>query len=249
MGDIALEVERLTKTYRGEKSPALNGIGFAVNSGEIYGLLGPNGAGKTTVISIICSLIPMSSGTVEVLGMDVRRDRRGIKKLIGVVPQDVALYSNLSIRENLMYFGRQYGLGGDRLKRSVEDCIKTAGLEEHADRRVNKLSGGLKRRANLVTGIIHQPKLLLLDEPTVGIDAQSRNRIFDMLDILRKDGVTMLYTTHYMEEAERLCSRVAIIDGGAVIAEDTPGTLIHRNGGCENLEQVFLHLTGKQLRD
>lgn len=249
METIALDVERLRKTYEGEKNPTLVDITFSVKKGEIYGLLGPNGAGKTTTISIICSLIAPDSGSVSILGLDARRQSGEIKKLIGVVPQEIALYADLTVRENLMYFGRQYGLKGKPLRDSAEECIIMGGLSEHTEKRVRTLSGGLKRRTNLVAGTLHKPKLLLLDEPTVGIDAQSRNRIFDILENLRAEGITMLYTTHYMEEAQRLCDRVAIMDAGTLIAEDTPRALIENHGGSGNLEQVFLTLTGKQLRD
>ncbi len=247
-GGTILEARNLVKVYRGASRPALNGIDISIREGAVFGLLGPNGAGKTTAISIMNTLLRPTGGSVTVCGIDVVRYPTQVRKLIGYVPQEVALYQNLTARENLMFFGRMYGLQGKALETRVRDSIELVGLEESADERVFTYSGGMKRRANLAAGILQSPKLLFLDEPTVGIDPQSRNLILERLTIL-KDRITMVYTTHYMEEAEQLCTYVAIMDAGSIIAEGPPGDLVHRIPGCADLEDLFIRLTGKQLRD
>jgi ABC-2 type transport system ATP-binding protein len=243
-----LEAHSLVKVYGGMPRPALNGIDVSVREGTVFGLLGPNGAGKTTALSIMSTLLQPTSGSISICGIDAVRYPGQVRKLIGYVPQEVALYHNLTISENLRFFGRMYGLRGKALERRVSDSIALVGLEESADQRVFTYSGGMKRRANLAAGILHEPKLLFLDEPTVGIDPQSRNLILERLTTL-KDRITMIYTTHYMEEAEQLCTYVAIMDAGSVIAEGSPGDLVNRVTGCSNLEALFINLTGKHLRD
>ena len=238
----------LVKVYGGASRPALNGIEVSVSEGTVLGLLGPNGAGKTTAISIMSTLLQPTGGSVFVCGIDLARYPREVRKLIGYVPQEIALYHNLTARENLLFFGRMYGLRGKTLEARVSDSIELVGLDESADQRVFTYSGGMKRRANLAAGILQRPKLLFLDEPTAGIDPQSRNLILERLATL-KSKTTMIYTTHYMEEAEQLCSYVAIMDAGSIIAEGSPGELIARIPGCSNLEALFINLTGKQLRD
>jgi ABC-2 type transport system ATP-binding protein len=239
----------LRKTYRGASSPALENFDISIGIGEIFGLLGPNGAGKTTAIGIMSSLFRPDNGSVTICGVDILKYPNQVRKLFGLVPQDVALYSNLTARENLSYFGRLYGLRGERLKQRVRECLEFVGLEERADKRVFTYSGGMKRRANLAAGILHSPRILFLDEPTVGIDAQSRNMILERLSVLKQSGTSMVYTTHYMEEAESLCSRIAVIDHGRIIAQGLPGELIEEHPGCSDLGALFLKLTGKQLRD
>lgn len=247
--DEILKIRNLVKLYRGAATPAVNGLDFSVRKGEIYGLLGPNGAGKTTAISIICTLLRPTSGTVTLCDHDVVNDPASVRPLIGLAPQELALYPSLSARENLRYFGRLYGLTGRLLSNRIDQCLSMVGLLDNADTRVDTFSGGMKRRANLAAAILHTPRLLVLDEPTVGIDAQSRNMLLENLTGLRDSGMTIIYTTHYMEEAQQLCSRVAIMDRGSIIATDAPGALIDRMDGCTSLEEVFLQLTGKQLRD
>ena len=244
-----LQVERLVKVYRGAALPAVNGLDFSVRSGEIFGLLGPNGAGKTTAISIICTLLRQTSGRVMLCSQDTALNPSGVRGLFGLAPQDIALYPSLSARENLRYFGRLYGLTGRPLSSRIDQCLALVGLSDNADTRVDAFSGGMKRRANLAAAILHTPCLLVLDEPTVGIDAQSRNMILENLKGLRDAGMTIVYTTHYMEEAEQLCCRVAVMDRGSIIATGTPKALIGEREGCTNLEDFFLQLTGKQLRD
>lgn len=246
---LALEVRQLVKFYPGATQPALDGLEMTIEPGEVFGLLGPNGAGKTTAISILCTLLKPTSGSLSVFGIDVLRYPSKVRRLIGLVPQEIALYPLLSARENLAYFGRLHGLRGGELRDRIDHCLAMVSLQGHADRPVASFSGGMKRRANLAAGVLHQPRLLFLDEPTVGIDAQSRHMILENLGHLRETGMTMVYTTHYMEEAQQLCSRVAIVDAGRVIAEGRPHDLIAGAVDCDSLEALFLHLTGRQLRD
>ena len=245
----ALIARDLRFRYRRHLPEAVAGVNLQIPAGQIYGLLGPNGAGKTTTISLLSTLFKPHSGSLEVAGIDALRQPRKARPHIGLVPQEIALYPQLSARENLAYFGRLYGLSGKRLSARVELCLDLVGLSEHAERRVETYSGGMKRRANLAAGIVHQPKLLFLDEPTVGIDTQSRSVLLTNLRQLQTEGMTMIYTTHYMEEAEQLCPRLAIIDHGTIIAEGSPAELIAAEEGCNNLEDLFLNRTGRQLRD
>ena len=244
-----LIARQLVKTYPGATAPALCGLDLQVGAGEILGLLGPNGAGKTTAISILCALLRPDSGSVTICGEDVLRHPARIKPLIGLVPQEIALFPVLTARENLNFFGRMYGLAGQLLRQRVAEALELVGLSEHAERPVADYSGGMKRRANLAAGILHTPRLLFLDEPTVGIDPQSRNMILANLQRLRETGMSMVYTTHYMEEAAQICGRVAVVDHGRVIAEGAPQELVAAHPGCANLEELFLRLTGRQLRD
>ncbi len=248
-GEKLLVALGLCKTYRGASRPALEDLDISLESGEIFGLLGPNGAGKTTAISLMSSLLAPDSGTVTVCGMDMFTQSRAVRKLIGLVPQDIALYPSLSARENLMYFGRLYGLGSIELRESVRESLEITGLTDRADDRICTYSGGMKRRANLAAGILHRPKVIFLDEPTVGIDAQSRNMILEKLLLLKEKGTGMIYTTHYMEEAERICTRVAVMDEGRIVIQGRPQELIRQHPECSSLGEVFLAMTGKQLRD
>ena len=248
-GQPVLEVRGLVHRYRGAEAPAVDGLGFAVRGGECFGLLGPNGAGKTTAISVICTLLRPAAGSVSVCGVDIARDPSAARSRIGLAPQEIALYPSLTARENLRYFGRLHGLRGKALSGRIAECLEATGLEGSADRRIDAFSGGMKRRANLAAALLHSPPLLLLDEPTVGIDAQSRSLILDRLAAFRSAGTAIVYTTHYMEEAEQLCDRVAVMDRGRIVAEGSPAGLVGAAGDCANLEQLFLRLTGKHLRD
>lgn len=229
MPENIVEVRSLVKRYNG--MPAVRGISFAIQQGEIFGLLGPNGAGKTTTISILTCLLAPTSGTATIAGYDVVREAPAVKRIIGLVPQDLAVYPALSARDNLLFFGRIYGLKGHKLRQRVDAMLKMVGLYERAGDTVGTFSGGMKRRVNIAAGLLHQPQVLFLDEPTVGVDPQSRSFIFDNVEELNRHGMTILYTTHYMEEAQRLCHRVAIIDGGQIVALDTPKALIEMLGG------------------
>jgi ABC-2 type transport system ATP-binding protein len=230
MTKTILEAKELVKKFGDQL--AVNNISFTMQEGEVFGLLGPNGAGKSTTISMLTCLYPPNSGTMTIFGHDVAKDANEVKKLIGVVPQDIALYPTLSARENLSFFGEMYGLKGRDLKERVETVINYVSMTERAKDAIKTYSGGMKRRINLAAGLIHSPKILFLDEPTVGVDPQSRNHIFESVERLNKEqGMAILYTTHYMEEAERLCHRIAIVDRGQIIAMDTPKNLIGMLGG------------------
>lgn len=244
----ALVAVSLVKQYKKSSRPALNHFNLQVGKGEFFGLLGTNGAGKTTAVSIFSGFFPPDSGTVAIMGMDYCRQSYEIRQILGLVPQEIALYDKLSARENLAFFGRLYGFGGKLLEARIDHCIHFAGLTEQATRQVSTYSGGMKRRLNLATGLLHAPQILFLDEPTVGIDTQSRHLIHKQLTALNRAGTTILYTTHYMEEAQELCSRIGIIDDGKIILQGRPEKLLQQNGS-RNLEELFLDLTGKQLRD
>lgn len=209
---------------------AVDQVSLVIAPGETYGLLGPNGAGKTTTISMICGLLTPTAGQVRVLGDVVTPAASRAKAAIGLVPQDIALYPDLSARENLRFFGRLQGLRGSTLERRMDEVLEVVGLRERAKDRIETYSGGMKRRANIAVGMLHEPRLLVLDEPTVGVDPQSRHSILEAVAALGSSGMAVLYTTHYMEEAERLCDRIGIIDGGRLIAEGTRGELVARLG-------------------
>jgi ABC-2 type transport system ATP-binding protein len=217
---------------------ALDDVSFEVKKGETFGLLGPNGAGKTTTIQLLCGLLKPDSGTVT---LDDKTDPTlvDVRLSLGMVPQTLAIYEELSAEENLRFFGRIYGLSGQRLKERVRNCLEIAGLTQRSKERVSKYSGGMKRRLNMVCSLLHEPPLLLLDEPTVGVDPQSRNSIFETIETMKKQGRTIIYTTHYMEEAERLCDRVAILDYGRILDMDSVHNLIVKHGGPSRVEAEF----------
>ncbi|MDO8880399.1 MAG: ABC transporter ATP-binding protein [Coriobacteriia bacterium] len=212
---------------------AVAGVSFALEQGEIFGLLGPNGAGKTTTISMISCLLDPDAGSIVVDGHSAGTEARAVKASLGVVPQEVALYPTLTAAENLAFWGRMYGLGGAELKRAVDAALELAGLEDRAKQRIETYSGGMKRRINIAAGILHTPKVLLMDEPTVGIDPQSRNHILETVKKLNASGMTVLYTSHYMEEVEYLCDRIAIMDHGKIIAIGTLNELRDVVGGVD----------------
>lgn len=249
MSEAYLVAQDLRKRFNDYK--AVNGVTFSIHKGEIFGLLGPNGAGKTTTIRMLSTVLEPDHGDVTIGGHSVRREAEAVRQLIGVCPQELALYEDLSALDNLLFFSRMVGLSGKEAREQAVANLKLMGLVERAKGRVSKFSGGMKRRLNLAIALMGHPELLFLDEPTVGIDPQSRNNIYETIEDLRKKGMTILYTTHYMEEADRLCDRVAIMDGGQIIAMDTPLKLREQIGPPEQvtLEDVFLKLTGRSLRD
>ena len=219
----ALVVKGLSKSFGARV--AVDGIGFSIGAGEIYGLLGPNGAGKTTSISMIAGILACDAGEITIDGIDIDAGPAA-RALIGIVPQAITLYLDLTARENLDFWGRMYDLSGAPLREAIDSAVDVVGLTKRADDIVGTYSGGMQRRLNLACGILHRPKLLILDEPTVGVDPQSRSAIFDLVERLRDAGTAILYTTHYMEEAERLCTRIGIIDSGRLIAEGTRAELV-----------------------
>jgi ABC-2 type transport system ATP-binding protein len=245
----------LHKSY-GPKA-AVSGVSLDVNAGEIVGLLGPNGAGKSTTVAMLCGLARPDRGTIALGGEPIGEDASPVKRRIGLVPQDISLYEDLSAWGNLELFGALYGVRGALLDERAKAALELVGLSEHGRAKPAIFSGGMKRRLNIACALVHDPDVLLLDEPTVGVDPQSRNAIFDNLETLRARGKALVYTTHYMEEAERLCDRIVIIDHGKVVASGTQDAL-HSMAPASpprwvevkpSLEDVFLHLTGRQLRD
>ncbi|HYA18652.1 MAG TPA: ABC transporter ATP-binding protein [Bryobacteraceae bacterium] len=214
-----LEVKAVTKRYG--SITAVDGVSFSAGKGETIGLLGPNGAGKTTTVSMVAGITRPDSGEILIEGQAIRRDTDPVKQRIGLVPQDLALYDELPAIENLRFFAALYDLDGAKAKRAIGEALALVGLSDRAKDRVSTFSGGMKRRLNLAAALLHDPRILLLDEPTVGVDPQSRNAIFENLETLRARGKTLIYTTHYMEEAERLCDRLVVVDHGRVIANDT----------------------------
>jgi len=244
-----VEVSGLRKVYRGSQKPAVDNLNFVVREKDIFGLLGPNGAGKSTTIMALCGLLKIDSGSISVFGQDVRQRGSEIRRSIGVAPQEIALFPTLTAYENLFYFGRMYGLPGPAIRERAREYLERFGLIEKAGARVSQFSGGMKRRLNLIAALLHAPRLLILDEPTSGVDVQSRKMILDYLLALKSEGVTVIYSSHLLEEAEKICSRFAVLDEGRLIAEGTLADILELNGGSGTLEQMFLRLTGRGTSD
>jgi ABC-2 type transport system ATP-binding protein len=240
MGTQVLQVDQLVKRF--DDLVAVDGVSFTIDHGETYGLLGPNGAGKTTTISMVAGLLARDHGTVRIDGNEMTTTTVSTKGLIGLVPQELAIYPDLTASENLAFFGRLYGLGGSDLDGRVDEVLSVIGLTDRAGDRAKEYSGGMQRRLNIGIGLLHRPRLLILDEPTVGVDPQSRNSILESVERLAGEGMAVLYTTHYMEEAERLCDRVAIIDEGRIQAEGTRRELVSLVGGQD---RIRLAATGR----
>ena len=285
---LPLQITNVAKSFG--KLRALDGVSLELRDREVLGLLGPNGAGKSTTVRTIMGRVTPDSGEVTIFGQRALPKDTHARERVGVVPQEIALYPLLSTRENLVVFGRYYGLSGAELDAAIKNALDWSALSDRANDITKTLSGGMKRRLNMAAGVLHTPRVLLLDEPTVGVDPQSRERIYDMIERLRGDGVSLIYTTHYMEEAERLCDRIAVIDHGKVIASGTQEELVRQTIGtgrdvtielasgekivrtvasaeemlkvvkelegvrdvsmrAPTLEKVFLHLTGRGLRE
>ncbi len=215
----AIELKNLVKKYNGLS--VVDNLNLNINEGDIHGFLGPNGAGKSTTINMICGIVKPTSGKINVYGKDNKKYFNEIKNYIGLVPQNIALYTQFTARENVMFFGRLYNLKGRELKKSVDKALELTGLSEFSDKKVEYFSGGMKRRLNISCGIVHKPKMIIMDEPTVGIDPQSRNYILNSIKMLNKNGATVLYCTHYMEEVEAICNEISIIDYGKKIVTGT----------------------------
>lgn len=249
MPDFSIYITDLHKQYNGTEFPALRGLSLSFPKGIIAGLLGPNGAGKTTTISILCGIIKQDTGEAKIYGLDTRTDLLTIKRIIGVVPQQISLYPELSAYENLTYIGRLYNLERSGLKAKINQLLEQFGLSANAHKRISNYSGGMKRRANIIAGLLHDPELLILDEPTSGVDVQSRAMILDFLKQYNQSGKTIIYTSHLLEEAEKICDEVAIIDEGKLIAQNSPKQLISEAGNCRTLEDVFITYTGRSVRE
>jgi ABC-2 type transport system ATP-binding protein len=244
--EMAIVIKNLTKKY--EDVTAVDRLSLRVETGELFGLLGPNGAGKTTTINILCCLLKPTSGSATVGGYDVEKEGSKIKELIGVAPQETAVYPSLTGRENVELFGDLHMIPREELKKKVDELLERVGMMEDAKKRVGKYSGGMKRRISLAMALVHDPEIAFLDEPTVGMDPQSRHAVWDFIKELKKKNRTVILTTQYMEEAESLCDRVAIIDHGKLIALGTPKELEEKYK-VKDLEGVFLELTGRRIRE
>jgi ABC-2 type transport system ATP-binding protein len=249
---LAIDIADLHKMYPGAWTPALDGLSLRVKTNQIMGLLGPNGAGKTTCINIICGLVKPDKGKVLVFGKDAVSDVQSIRKQIGVVPQQIALFGNMTAWENFRYIGRLYGLAEKEITTRASHLLDRLGLQPHADKRVARYSGGMKRRANIIASLLHEPELIILDEPTAGVDVQSRALIHQFLTEYHRKGKTILYTSHHLDEAEELCDEVVIVDEGKFVISGSPKQLIEQTAtqtDCKKLEDVFLHYTGHSVRD
>lgn len=242
MTEKAIHISHLYKKYRSSEDFALKDISFSVEKGDIFGILGTNGAGKTTLMSILMGSIKPTSGDFSISNLSFSRQSKEIFHKIGVVPQEYALYPTLTARENLSYFGSLYGLRGKNLQQKITQALDRVTLLEVADKKIKYFSGGMKRRINLIAGILHTPEVLFLDEPTVGVDVMSKNIIIEYLKELNTQGMSVLYTSHHMQEAQDFCDKVAILSQGVILCQDTPEALIKQHQ-AQNLEEVFIQLT------
>lgn len=248
-GAPLVEIQNVLKSYKNAPRPAVNDLSLVIPKQSIFGLLGPNGAGKTTLISMLCGLFSPTNGKIITNGWDTAVDSKKIKQIIGVVPQEIALYPKLTAYENLLFLGHMYGIETDELKQRIKYNLEVLGLFEHKDQLIKTFSGGMKRRINLIAGLLHHPQLLILDEPTVGVDIQSKTAIINYLKKLNTEkGMTIFYTSHHLDEAEDFCSHIAIIDEGKLITEGSTKELI-QNNGCNTIEEVYLKITGRKFRD
>ncbi len=247
--DPIIVIKNLTKRYAYSHQLALDNLNLSIRRGEFFGLLGPNGSGKTTLISIICGQLKANSGEVNIAGEEIPRHIGRVKSILNLVPQEIALYPSLTLKENIHFFGKMYGLNAQLLKERTEECLEISGLKDSQDQPISTFSGGMQRRANLIMSLVNHPQILFLDEPAAHVDPQSRNLIFNILNTLNQKGATIIYTTHYLEEAQYLCERVAILDNGKVLCNDSPQNLIKKIPNATTLVDVFFHLTGKEVRD
>jgi ABC-2 type transport system ATP-binding protein len=248
MNPAAISIENLEFQYPRHEGVHFKHFNLEVGAGERFGLFGPNGAGKTTLMNLMTGLLKYTEGSICLLDHEINDHPKSINKLFGFVPQDFSFYPELSPRENLHFYGAWYGLERAQIKNRTEELLSVLGLASVGDRILQNFSGGMKRRVNLAIGVMHHPKVLFLDEPTVGVDVQSRHAIINYLKGLNEAGITLIYSSHQLEEAEELCDKVALIDDGKIIAHDSLGNLLHKHGH-EGMEELFLELTGKRFRD
>lgn len=239
--EIIVSIKDVFKKYPNAEIPALNHLNLEIKSGKITGLLGVNGAGKTTTISILFGLLKQDSGSAKVFGLDAHKDSDAIKRLVGLVPQQIALYPELSAKENLLYFGSLYQIEKQTLKQRVNDLLEDFGLTDAANKRVKHYSGGMKRRANIIAGLLHEPKLVILDEPTAGVDIHSKSLILDYLKKYNALGNTIIYTSHQLEEADKICDEIAILGDGKLIIHDSVAQLKASLPEAKDIEEVFMH--------
>lgn len=244
-----VEIKNLVKKYKNTSNVAIDNLSLTIPKGSVFGLLGPNGAGKTTFISMLCGLFKPNEGSIFINGKSMQTHSKECKQIIGVVPQEIALYPTLTAWENLIFLGHMYGIKTQELKIRITNNLKLLGLYEHAHQKISTYSGGMKRRINLIAGLLHNPELLILDEPTVGVDVQSKQAIIDYLKKLNTEmAMTILYTSHHLSEAEEFCSNIAIIDNGKIITQGETKLLISENN-CDSIEEVYLKITGNKFRD
>lgn len=244
-----IKIRNLSKKYKNTTQLAVDSLNLTIPSGEIFGILGPNGAGKTTLMSLLCGLLSPTNGDFSIEEMTYQKNSMELKKIIGVVPQEYSLYPSLTAWENLQYFGSMYDIPANTLQKLIREELQKNGLEDFAHKKIKSFSGGMKRRVNLIAGILHQPKVLFLDEPTVGVDVHSKALIIQNLKSINQSGTSIIYTSHHLREAEHLCDTVAIIDHGKLISVNKPAILIENTPNALNLEDVFIALTGIKLRD
>lgn len=249
MSSSVVHLQQLTKQYTNSGKPAVSDVSLEIPEGAVFGLLGPNGAGKSTTVMMLCGLMRPDKGSVSIMGLNLLEHGPEVRKKIGVAPQEIALFPSLTAYENLFYFGRMYGLDAAFIRQQIEKYLVVFGLTDKAKKAVHTFSGGMKKRLNLIAALLHQPILIILDEPTAGVDVQSRNMILDFLNELKKEGTTIIYSSHVLEEAERICTHLGIIDEGKLITAGTKSAVMANHPDCSNLEQVFLKLTGKNIRD
>lgn len=249
MTSSIIHIQNLHKKYKNADEFSVNNISLDIHKNEIFGILGPNGAGKTTLISMLSGLIKPTSGSFSIHGLTHHKRSTALQQIIGIVPQEYALYPTLTAKENLMFFGSLYGIKDSELRQKIDLALERMGLTKFADKKVEQFSGGMKRRCNLIAGTLHHPKVLFLDEPTVGVDVQSKKVIIEFLQELNKNGTCIIYTSHHLSEAQEFCTQIAIIDRGTIFAIGSPEELIQQTENAHNLEDVFIQLTGKELRD
>lgn len=249
MNEAIVSIQSVTKQYKGSLQPAIHDLSLQIPAGSVFGLLGPNGAGKSTLVMMLCGLMNPDAGSIQLLGMNTRENGAAIRKRIGVATQEIALFPTLTAAENLRYFGKMYGLKTNIIEKKIADYLEVFGLSDKAHKRIHTFSGGMKRRLNLIAALLHDPTLLILDEPTAGVDVQSRNILLEFLMTLKTKNSTIIYSSHFLEEAEKICTRMAIIDEGRLVTEGIPVEMIAEHADCPTLECLFLKLTGKHIRD
>lgn len=241
--DRSIEIENLTLKYPETDFNAIDNLSLTIDKGDVFGLLGPNGAGKTTLISILTGLIKPDHGSIVIEGVEFRKNVKKIRAIIGVVPQEYALYPKLTAKENLQFFGSMYGVKNPELKRRINEGIAQMGLTKFANKRIDTFSGGMKRRINLLAGVLHRPDIIFLDEPTVGVDVHSKHHIIEYLRKLNDQGTTIVYSSHILHEAQSFCNRVAIIDNGSIKLEGITQEVLLSNGKLKSLEEIFIENT------